>query len=79
MAIFECIQKYKEAYSTIIPAEYLIVSSNQGELKDIGQWIKDRDIQAVISVTDSVDGRQHSFTVRIYDKEAIVLLHLIWA
>lgn len=69
----------EQDYPEIIPAKFLVVSSSHKELRDISEWVRSRDIQAVISITDSVDGINHSFTVRIYDKEAIVLLHLIWA
>jgi len=67
------------SHPEIIPAEFRIISGEHKELRNIGEWIMNRDVEAVISVTDSADGRKHSFTVRIYDKETIVLLRLIWA
>lgn len=70
---------FTPTHPEIIPAEFLVISSDHEELRNISEWIMSNDIQAVISVTDSVDGIRHSFTVRIYDKEAIVLLRLIWA
>ena len=68
-----------ECYPDITPAEFLVVSSSHDELQDIGEWVQCNDIQGVISVSDSVDGINHSLTAKIFEKEAIVLFMLIWA
>ena len=75
MAVVKCLHQYTEQ----TPAEFLVISADQEELRTIGQWVMERDLQAVISVSDSVDGINHSFTITMYDKEAIVLFMLIWS
>ena len=75
MAVVKCLHRHTEQ----TPAEFLVISADQEELRTIGQWVMERDLQAVISVSDSVDGINHSFTITMYDKEAIVLFMLIWS
>lgn len=66
------------AYPDITPAKFCVISGDHNELLEIAEWVTSNDIQGAISVTDSVDGVNHTFTVTMYNKEAIVLFMLIW-
>lgn len=67
-----------QGYHDIMPAKFCVVSGSQTELQEIAMWVSSNDIKGAISVSDSVDGLNHMFTVTMYDKEAIVLFMLIW-
>lgn len=69
---------HTQGHTDITPAKFCVVSGSQPELHEIAEWVTSNDIQGAISVSDSVDGINHTFTVTMYNKEAIVLFILIW-